>query len=296
MFTRRTVFCPALLLVVGPAIACSFGGDSGPPDPLGLGEQPQAEGGAAPLDEPLEPFGDDEGDSAEDSADDAGQDSADDAPQDTADDSSDDPADDGPDDSADDSSDHGGEDTADDSGDDSAPPPVDCDTPFAEIIWAEDAALTLPMSLITASSAIGDPEMARSVVAEEGTITFELSLPCAGEYYVHGLVWDLVPGAWLNPDADSFFVDLGGGDEFVWRYGCQTLGMTRALSWQSLAALQAQPCNITGVSVVAPEPGDYTITLRNREAGSQSAVAAIGALSVSNQSNYDPYDDYDPYD
>ncbi|MEM7154301.1 MAG: hypothetical protein AAF799_15755 [Myxococcota bacterium] len=172
---------------------------------------------------------------------------------------------------------------------------VECPADVFEMLWSEDAMLQSPMTYGVAESAVGSPMIALSEVAEEGTISFEVDIPCGGDYRIFGLVWDIYPGAWSQDDADSFHVSLGGGDEFRWSYGCQTDGQENALSWQSLHSAEDDDCTISPVSVEFPEPGTYVIRLRNLEAGSGSAVAGIAGLAVSSDWDADPHGLYSPY-
>lgn len=171
---------------------------------------------------------------------------------------------------------------------------VDCVAGFVDLLWAADAELTTPMSLGEASEAIDAPLVALSAIADEGEVTFELDLPCAGDYYVFGLMWDHAAGAWADPDADSFYVDVAG-PEFVWRYGCQTAAAIGGLSWQPLERLDGQPCEATPIVLQATAPGVYPMTLRNREAGSGSAVAGVAAIVITTDPTLDPYGEYTPY-
>lgn len=279
----------SLALVVVSMTACAFG-DEGVAPPPELGELPQQDGGESePVDEPFEPGGPGAG---------PGDDP--DAPADDGAPGADDGAADGdpdPGDAGDDGADDGsvGDDDDDDDASDggSSDPQPDCEEPVELIVWAEDAQLEEPMAFGYASQAAGSPALAYSNVAEEGIVTFELDVPCAGTYSVYGLVWDNLPGAWLD-DADSLYFDVGG-EEVIWRYGCQTLGQLNALSWQPLAALQAQPCLVGGVAFEVEEPGLYEISFRNREAGSDSMVAGIAALALTSDPELDPYSLYAPY-
>lgn len=280
----------SLLLVVS-LTACAFG-EEGVDPPLELADLPQQDGGEAePVDEPFEPGG--PGAGPGDDPDAPGDDGAP-GEDDGAADGDPDPGDGG---SADDGSvgdGDGGDDAGDGDGDGgSTDPQPNCEDSVELIVWAEDAALESPMAYGYASEAAGEPAVAYSNVAEEGTITFEIDVPCAGTYSVYGLVWDTLPGAWLD-DADSLYFDVEG-EEVIWRYGCQTFGQTNALSWQPLAALQAQPCSVSGVVFEVEEPGVYELSFRNREPGSNSAVAAIAALALTTDPDLDPYSLYAPY-
>ena len=290
------VALPRMSLALAVSLtACSFGEDGIAPA-LELGELPQDDAGEAePVDEPFEPGGgpgDDPGGPG-DGRDDDGDGGDGGAPGEDGGDGDPDPDDGG---SADDGSVGDDDDDDDDDGEDdgSTDPQPNCDEPIDLLVWAEDADVAPPMTFGYASEADGEPAVAYSSVAEEGTVTFELDVPCAGTYNAYGLVWDALPGAWSDPDADSLYFDVEGS-EVVWRYGCQTLGLLNALSWQPLAALQAQPCAANGVVFEVEQPGTYTLSFRNREEGSESMVAAIAALALSTDPDFDPYSLYTPY-
>jgi hypothetical protein len=170
-----------------------------------------------------------------------------------------------------------------------------CPIDVLELHWAEDGALEPPMELAVASAASGSPKVAISAQSEVGAVSFELDVPCAGQYTVFGLVWDVFPGAWGDPDPDSFYVGTGGGPELVWRYGCQTVGEIAALSWQSLEQLTAQPCGAAPVVLDVAEPGPVTLRFRNREAGAGSEVAGIAAIVIASDPLADPHELYSPY-
>jgi len=251
----------------------------------GLADEQDSEGEPMPpdegLDEPVGTSGGPSGDAGEDESGDAADSGSADDDSGDGDDASDDGAsgDDGDDDGA---------------GDDSGA--AQCPAEVFELLWAEDASIEAPMVYGVASSAVGDPSVALSDIVGLGRVTFEVEIPCAGEYQVYGLVWDLNPGAWADPDADSFNVGLGGPDELIWRYGCQTSGLEHALSWQSLEQLDGQPCDVTSISVEFPEPGTYELSFRNREAGIGNAVAGIAALLIASDAGADPYAAYAPYE
>jgi hypothetical protein len=171
---------------------------------------------------------------------------------------------------------------------------IDCPVDVLELHWAESAELGGPMELLVAASAISDPEVAVSGVAESGTATFSLHFDCAGEYAVWGLVWDYYPGAYATDDPDSYYVGVGG-PEPTWRYGCQTGEESSGLSWQRLESLDDQPCDTTPLVLSVVDGADVELTFRNREAGSMSEVAGIAAIVVSNDPDADPYDLYAPY-
>lgn len=176
---------------------------------------------------------------------------------------------------------------------DGAPEPAACPIPMFELMWADAGELVPPMALIE-SDADGNPEVAYSTAADSGAVKLTIEFACPGEYALWGLVWDYLPGAFGGADPDSFYFDVGGA-ESVWRYGCQTGNEDSGLSWQRLAALDAQPCDATYVSLSVAEAGPIELTLRNRESGYGSAVAGIAAIAVSSDPNADPSTLYQPY-
>ena len=169
-----------------------------------------------------------------------------------------------------------------------------CPQDFTQIYWSEDAAVVAPMSLLIVQSAQGDPQLAASETEGQGTVTYTFEVPCAGEYSVWGLVWDRLLGPQGAMDPDSFYVGTGG-PEIVWRYGCQTGSESNSLSWQPLASLQQQPCNAVGAVLDIQQPGQVSLTFRNREGGSGGdVVAGIAAIVVSTDADHDPYTNYTP--
>jgi len=170
----------------------------------------------------------------------------------------------------------------------------DCPTDVFELHWAESADLVDPMQLLVAEEATDEPDVATSMIAEEGSVTFALHFECPGEYAIWGLVWDYYPGAYASDDPDSFYFGVGGSEP-TWRYGCSTGEQDSGLSWQRLEALQSQPCDAVPVVIAVAEPGDVELTLRNREEGASSKVAGISAIVIASDPNADPYDLYAPY-
>lgn len=185
---------------------------------------------------------------------------------------------------------HGGGDAEDD-GDTGVPDA--CAEPVFDLYWVEDADVTSPMALVVAD-ANDDPKVAYSTVAESGSVTVSIDFECAGEYTLWGLVWDYDPGAWGEPDPDSFYFDVGGA-ESTWRYGCQTGQSASGLSWQRMASLSAQPCEASYIVLQVFEAGTVELNLRNREAGSGNQVAGVAAIVVGSDPDADPATLYDPY-
>lgn len=172
-------------------------------------------------------------------------------------------------------------------------PGDECPQSTFDVYWVEQGVVESPMVLAVAD-AMGNPKVASSPVAESGSVTLELEFACPGEYTLWGLVWDYDPGAWGEPDPDSFYFDVGGA-EATWRYGCQTAESTSGLSWQRLASLSAQPCEASYVVLSVYGAGTVELTLRNREAGEGNQVAGIAAIAVSDDPGANPASLYEPY-
>jgi hypothetical protein len=169
----------------------------------------------------------------------------------------------------------------------------DCPTDVLTLLWAEQADVGLPMELVPTDANM-DPEVAMSVVAESGTVTFSIDFACPGQYAIWGLVWDYAPGAYGTDDPDSFYVGIGG-PEATWRYGCQTAEVDSGLSWQRLMSLDAQPCDASPLVIDVAEASTVELSFRNREAGDGSMVAGISAIVVASDAMADPAGLYTPY-
>jgi hypothetical protein len=169
-----------------------------------------------------------------------------------------------------------------------------CNTDLPSIHWASDATLTAPMMLTTALFLPGQPQMAYSSAAEEGTATFAFELACAGTISVQGLVWDYQASD-ANPD--SFYASIDGEPfpELEWPYGCATTGLgNESWSWQPLAGGSRDGCTLEEAYAVELEAGPHELTLRNREAGDGFDVAAITAVVISEDPRLDATELYDP--
>lgn len=174
-----------------------------------------------------------------------------------------------------------------------APDDVECPMSIFDVYWVEQGVVEAPMVLAIAD-ANDSPKVASSPVAESGSVTISIDFACPGEYTLWGLVWDYDPGAWGEPDPDSFYFDVGGA-EATWRYGCQTAEATSGLSWQRIASLSAQPCDASYVVLSVYEAGEVELTLRNREGGDGSQVAGVAAIAVSDDPGANPASLYEPY-
>jgi hypothetical protein len=156
-----------------------------------------------------------------------------------------------------------------------------------EIALVADATVVAPMQ--TAMSMIGEGLYAFSEIAELGTVTFDVDLPCDDTYYLWGRVWDADAGTGNN-DPDSYYVSIDGGNDQTWFYGCQTEGEGDGWSWQIMKAgtLNAN-CN-SAVDITASLPaGTVQVKLRNREvANFNDDSAHVARILVTNDANYVP--------
>lgn len=171
----------------------------------------------------------------------------------------------------------------------------DC-MPTAEpttLLWVEDALVLPPMELREAIYLPGKPQMARSLLAEMGTVTFGIELECPATVSVFGLVWDIAGGPFPD-NSDSFLVSIDGKPEELWEYGCQTEGMGDMVwAWLPLEAAGPMACSATEMSFEL-EAGAHELTFRNREQGTGEDFAAIAALVVTDDPSFDPVSLYDP--
>lgn len=164
---------------------------------------------------------------------------------------------------------------------------------FVLEVPADQALVIAPMMLDAVAD--GSPYVV-SEVAAMGVATFSFDVPCPGEYYFHGLVYDAVPGPVTvlldDNGADSYAVEVEG-QAATWQYGCQTGGLLPPL-WQWQPVMNNAGCILADDKVVAPlVAGSYTISFRNLEDGTNDAdspgtAAAMAKLVVTNDPNYLP--------
>jgi hypothetical protein len=126
--------------------------------------------------------------------------------------------------------------------------------------------------------------------ADNGTVVFQLDVPCEDTYYVWGVVWDAWPGAHGN-DPDSFYAKVDDGNESQWIYGCQT-GLAQGGGWFWLPVIHDPDPNngcddIEDQSYDLPA-GKHSVTLRNREWPSGNSIAAVARVLVTNDENLVP--------
>ncbi len=153
-----------------------------------------------------------------------------------------------------------------------------------EIALVADAEVVAPMEKVM--SQMGEGMIARSTVENAGTVTFTVDIECEGKYSLWGRALDLNAGAKQN-DPDSYFVQVDGGQEVTWIYGCQTDGMPNGYNWLRVRGVGN---NCSNPNDVAPTltAGSHTFRFRNRESGNQNAVAALARILLTNDPGYTP--------
>jgi hypothetical protein len=160
-----------------------------------------------------------------------------------------------------------------------------CDGLFVkEIALVEDAVVVAPMEKFM--SDMEEALVAISTVAEAGTVTFTIDLECDGVYSLWGRALDLEKGAHPN-DPDSFYVQVDGGPESTWVYGCQTEDLVENYNWLRVRAWGNNCMNPVDVTPTLTA-GSHTFRFRNREAGNQNEVAALSRIVLTNDPAYVP--------
>lgn len=159
--------------------------------------------------------------------------------------------------------------------------------PITLMLDAAAATLVPPMTFDTLIDGTG---YFYSEAANDGTASFEIDLPCGGEYMVWADVFDGEPGPIdtqiISGDpADAIRIEIGG-IATDWLYGCQTPGI-ELWSRQALS-VNANAC-ITNDRVVLPlVKGAHTVTVTALEGGAHSDgltpgdVAAVARVFITN--------------
>ncbi|MBL8947218.1 MAG: hypothetical protein JNK45_28855 [Myxococcales bacterium] len=169
------------------------------------------------------------------------------------------------------------------------PPPDPCldNPPITLMLDAAAATLVPPMTFDTLLDGTG---YFYSETANEGAASFEIDLPCGGEFMIWADVYDGEPGPVdieiIDGDpADAIRIEIGG-IATDWLYGCQTPGID-LWSRQALS-VNANAC-ITNDRVVLPlVKGAHTLTVTALEAGAHSDgltpgdVAAVARVFITN--------------
>jgi len=183
----------------------------------------------------------------------------------------------------DDGADTGASDGASGSADSTGQPA--CDDPETVAVFADEAVLATPMAL--GEAVMLGRDVARSHIAEMGTMTVEFTTTCAGPVYLWALVWDHSGG--VEPDnPDSLYVSVDGGPERPWLYGCGTAEETdMRWWWLAIDAWEGDACEHDPLDLDLPA-GTHTVVIRNRESGVDIDVAAIAAVVASHDPAANP--------
>lgn len=161
-----------------------------------------------------------------------------------------------------------------------------CPQPYKQIVQVADASVVAPMGKYMSN--MGEGTVAYSQESEQGIVTFTIEPPCDGPVAVWARVQDAKPGVNDN-DPDSFYPHVDNLPESGWAYGCQTQGMGPGYRWLRVrTGIFGEDCE-TFVDL-SPQltAGAHTVSLRNREGQSGSAVASIARLLVTADLNYVP--------
>lgn len=161
-----------------------------------------------------------------------------------------------------------------------------CTVEDDQILFATDGTLLAPMALEDATG-LGI-RVAGSRTPEMGTLTLSFSTTCEGPLYLWALVWDSMGG--IDPEnADSIYVQVDGGQEWPWLYGCDTDGPGELWHWLQVRAWTMEACEHDAFVVEGLPAGDHTVVIRGREGGVGGIdIAAIGAVVVSHVETTDP--------
>ncbi len=166
------------------------------------------------------------------------------------------------------------------------PPDPSCLGPVPPLlVLVEDADLEFPM--IEETSMSGEGKIATSSIPEAGTVEFAFNVPCAGDWLVWARVYDGYKGE-QQYEPDSFYARVSGGDDFTWRYGCQTAGDPQSWTWKRVRQMTGDQCDET-VEWTLPLPvGTHYIRLRNRESENNGVRAAVARVLLTNDPNLVP--------
>jgi hypothetical protein len=161
-----------------------------------------------------------------------------------------------------------------------------CTVEDDQIMFASDGALLAPMALEDATDLGID--VAGSRTPEMGTLTLSFSTTCEGPLHLWAMVWDSSGG--IDPEnADSIYVQVDGGEEWPWLYGCDTDGPDMMWHWLPVRAWTMEECDHEPFVVEGLPAGDHTVVIRGREGGVGGIdIAAIGAVVVSHVETTDP--------
>jgi hypothetical protein len=174
---------------------------------------------------------------------------------------------------------------------------IDCDG--GGVIVGKFGPDDLEQPMLSALAPIPIGAYAYSEDANAGLVTFEIDVPCDGEYTLWALVYDEDTEPFVDGgNADSFLVRVDTESILEWSYGCTTLYQVDPWSYERVQIASVLDC-------AAPEPlvfellaGPHTIAFRNVEPGSHEdadpgSVAAIARVALTNVEGYTPDPDLD---
>ncbi|HEY8379694.1 MAG TPA: hypothetical protein VIK91_24545, partial [Nannocystis sp.] len=155
-----------------------------------------------------------------------------------------------------------------------------------QIAYVHNAVVVPPMKKVMSGQEVS--LIAYSPVAEMGTVTFTVNIVCSDTYYLWGRVLEYHPGASVTNDPDSYYVQVDGGPESDWYYGCQTFGLLPNYHWLPVRlGPPGHACGSAERLALPLTPGLHTITLRNREGlDDLNHVAAVARILITNDPDY----------
>jgi hypothetical protein len=158
-----------------------------------------------------------------------------------------------------------------------------CDGTEVIEMLVEDAILTAPMDIQTSS--MGEGEYCYTDTPGEGLATWGVDIPCEGDWYVLGRVWQ-------QGDSDSFYLTVGPVEEIVWDLNqCQGPDDQWAWDLASAAAGDDPQCSqdaITDPAVFPLTVAGIDVVLRGRETTTQGYPPAVARLYLVTDQNVDP--------
>jgi|GEM_PF-609118 len=145
------------------------------------------------------------------------------------------------------------------------PPPPTTGEPFVLILEAESGALQPPMTAVNFTSASGGKIVA-TTVADQGSVTYSVTVPTAGTYYIWGRINATTDG--------SFKVSVDGGADDL--YDIDAGVYTAGFRWTRVTA-GGQPRAYTGLA------GAHTITFKGGIAGS-----VLDRVAITSSADFQP--------
>lgn len=164
---------------------------------------------------------------------------------------------------------------------------------FKEVLTNADAQIVLPMEEGMLTDHPFVTSYAASGTVNQGTIQYNLPIPCEDTYFIWALVYDeeRVPML-VDESADSFGVDLNSEPLLDWEYACQTLFQVQDWAYELVRSNNAT-CTAQQPLGVFMAEGNNVLRFTNLEEGSPGgsdpgSAAAIARIVVTNSSDYVP--------